>query len=352
MTGKEDGDPHWSLYLLDTYILYNMLYLAIIIGFSALDPRKRGEWLWYKISPFNIIDYTRYKEHKNWWANEAAKNRVAVEGEEAAKAQAGGGNTKYSLRIWTIVLLFSIFLFIMAILFPSKTKENFSNVTMPSMFKDSILDTGMSDSDKLGFLFRHIWSDSTNDKYTVQPHEVDDIKFIRSTDSEFEKSNNALQNYSITFKKEGFTNLKTVCGSSNDSTKLLDIQDQYRCKEGMNMKGEFCHNKSKSPCCQRYCPSDSGYGTYHAGNDQGGHITTLNRAPNNITAPDWQCNTESKWDKNTKQCMHVIARTQTEPVYLPVMPDGIGGEGGRGGDAGEGTPQISMGGNLTGDVEV
>ena len=121
-----------------------MLYLIIVIWLSTRGGGGLG-YLWYKLYPFPN-DVTRFKQHQKWWLEEAAKNRVAVSGE-----QEGGGSNKYSLKTWTIVLLWSIFLFIMAILFPKRTKDAFSNVTMPSMFKDSILDTGKSDSEKLSF---------------------------------------------------------------------------------------------------------------------------------------------------------------------------------------------------------
>lgn len=338
---EPEEKEHWSLYLLDTYILYNLLYLIIVIWLSTRGGGGLG-YLWYKLYPFPN-DVTRFKQHRKWWKDEAARNRIAVSGE-----QEGGGSNKYSLKTWTIVLLWSIFLFIMAILFPKRTKDAFSNVTMPSMFKDSILDTGKSDSEKLSFLYRHIWSDSTADKYTVQPEDVEDIEFIRRTDAEYRKSNIDLKD-KITFEKEGFVNLKTVCGNSNDSTKLLNKDDQYKCMDGLNMRGENCHNKSKSPCCQRYCPSDSGYGTYHAGNDQGGITTTLTSRPTNRTAPNWQCNTESVWNQKKKQCMHILARTPTEQVYVPVSSDGVRSDRNT---SSQGTSQVSMGGNLTGDVEI
>jgi len=344
MTAQEK--EHWSLYLVDTYILYNIVYLIILVGLSVMRRTEFG-YLWYKLGIKNpMSDYNAWREHKQFWQDEKTKQEQLVQGEGGK--QSGGGSNQYSLKIWAIVLLWSLLLFILAILFPSRTSEKFTNVTMPSMFKDSILDTEKSDSDKLGFLFRHIWSPNRNaEKYTVQPHDVEDIEFIRKTDAEFRKSNSSTDGEKFKFS-EGFTNLKTVCGSTNDSTKLLDKQNLYRCKDNLILKGENCHNKSKSPCCQRYCPSDSGYGTYHYGDDQGGHVTTLDRPPNNNIAPNWQCNTESRWDNIKNQCMHVTGNIKTDLVYHPVMENGAGTN-----DINEEIiPQESSGANLTGDVQL
>ena len=254
---------HWSMYFVDIYIFYNLFYLAILAAISVSNF-EGGNYFLYKLGIKNpYYDYLAWRQHKNFWNDEAIKNK------QLNQPQSGGGSNQYSLKTWTIVLLWSLLLFILAILFPSRTSETFTNVTMPSMFKNSILDTGKSDNEKLGFLFRHIWSPNKNaEKYTVQPHDVEDIEFIRMTDARFKKSNTSTDGAIFDFS-EGFTNLKTVCGSTNDSTKLLDKQNLYRCKEGLVLKGENCHNKSKSPCCQRYCPSDTGYGTYHYGDDQG-----------------------------------------------------------------------------------
>jgi hypothetical protein len=345
MAGPATTEEHWSLYLLDTYIIYNVLYLAVLIGVSMSSPDRLNYWK-YKFLPFKT-DFNQFREHKKWWEGEQAKIITNAN-------QSGGGKSKYSLKIWIIVLIWSVFLFIMAVLFPSRTKEHFSNVTMPTMFKDSILDTGKSDSDKLGFLFRHVWSDSSKDKYTVQPNDIEDIKFIRETDERFRESNSILDDEIIIKKenfkvREGFTEFKTVCGSTNDATKQLDILDQYRCKDGLNMKGEKCHNNSKSPCCQRYCPSDSGYGTYHPGNNQGGSPIHLNRPPLNQTSPNWQCNTVSEWDAATNKCMHIVAEIPTDKVYMPVMSnDSVQ----TGSIIQTHTPQVSNGGNLTGTIQI
>ena len=134
---QDPTKEHWTLYLVDTYILYKVFSIIVIIVISA---RGKGGWeyLWYKIFPdFSLREFNRWRSAKEWSV------------EKNAQQQMGGANS-YSIRTWFIFLLFSIFTFLIAILFPKKTKETLiGSVTSPNMFNNSILDSEQSDHDKL-----------------------------------------------------------------------------------------------------------------------------------------------------------------------------------------------------------
>ena len=344
---------HWSLMLLDTYILYNAVYLVILICFSAVHFKEKGvmNYILHVIgrTPFGVKkDFKRFQEHQRWWDDEGAKNRVAT--------QAGGGN-KYSIKTWTCVLLFSVFLFILAILFPSKTIDNFSTVTMPSMFRDTILDTNKSDGDKLKGLFG-LGLGGGKDKYTVSKNDEDDIIFIRKNAENYEKSNQepfSVANATKEWDRLSNKSFKKVCGNKTDATKKLN-EDTGKCEEdgGVRPQGWKCHNLSKSPCCQRYCPAENpqgggNWGTYYAGERQGeeGKIIKKDTLKDRF-AKDWQCNTESTWNSDDNTCRHVTDNLPTDPIYVLVSGNGLSVVGGGGGGGGGGDDRVSN--NLVGDV--
>uniref|UniRef100_A0A6C0BY91 Uncharacterized protein n=1 Tax=viral metagenome TaxID=1070528 RepID=A0A6C0BY91_9ZZZZ len=330
--GEGDEKEHWSLMLLDTYILYNAFYIFVLILFSVGNWQTKGimDYIWHisgrSISPLAMQkDLTRFNEHKKWWNDEAAKQRVATQG--------GGGNT-YSIKTWTCVLLFSVFLFILAILFPSKTIDNFSTVTMPSMFRDTILDTNKSNTANIMGLFRQDWGEG-KDKYTVSQNDEDDIEFIRTNAENYRKSNdepdvlmaNATKDWEEWAEdSRGGEKMKEVCGTKSNFTKLLN-EDSGVCKNGLHNAGFRCHNLSQSPCCQRYCPADIAtiathhWGTYYGGANQEETARVIQKGQLDTHAPDWQCNTDSKWNPTAEVCEHEAGDT-TAPVYV-LVPSGF-----------------------------
>lgn len=317
---------HWSLMLLDTYILYNAFYIFVLICFSVGNKDTKGimDYIWHisgrSISPWAMQkDLTRFNEHKKWWNDEAAKQRVATQG--------GGGNT-YSIKTWTCVLLFSVFLFILAILFPSKTIDNFSTVTMPSMFRDTILDTNKSNTANIMGLFRQDWGEG-KEKYTVSQNDEDDIEFIRTNAENYWKSNdvpdvlmaNATKDWEEWAENSRGEKMKEVCGTKSNFTKLLD-EDSGKCKNELHNAGFRCHNLSQSPCCQRYCPArdpvSNNWGTYYGGANQEETARVIQKGQlNEYYARDWQCNTDSTWDPAADVCKHEAGDT-TDPVYVLV----------------------------------
>lgn len=342
---------HWTLYLIDTYILYKIVYIFIIIiasGTAFPSMSEGAGYFMYKFFPAK--DWNRYKQQRKWWKAESAKNIVS----DAEEAQSGGGSQTYSIKTWSLVLLASVFLVILAILFPSKTIDSFSNITMPSMFEDTILDGNKPD------LFSSIFTRAPDDLYTVSANDVEDINFIRDTDAKFKKSNESLAAAKLTLPqgafenvgKEGFSGVgaKKLCGSKSDLSRELGLS--YECPQNLIKQphhGE-CHNKTKSPCCQRYCPSINGSNaTYHgdAADDWKGRNVAGN--PNESNAKNWRCNTESHWIKGVDgsfDCYHKVFQTRTDHVYtLPVSASVAGRSAASGGGVATNAKRITLTGS-------
>ena len=287
MAEDDDSPEHWSLYLIDTYILLKVTYILFIVVLSSTSFSGLTEWgqyMWYKlIGPVFDVDVWR---NFNEWASERSAKAPDV-----TPAATTGGGSRYNINKWMIVLASIVFIIVMAVLFPKQTYESFS-MTMPAMFEDilgnkgetvsggqfdmikgSVLDTEKTDEERLQFLAGGFLFSELGDKYTVDANALADINFIRDTDAKAQESAISLDNFYTniltSLGKSKFGKLYSsggksckfwkqpgaqICGEKNDTMK--DLKSFKECATPLRM-GSKCHNGYTTPCCQRYCPADN-----------------------------------------------------------------------------------------------